>query len=87
MSCWGGSSRTSASASDGFYREKTVRGGEREWAPYQWPGAFAAMHSVCTQLRGVHLVRGAGHSVAEEQPEAVNRLLIGFLRQAIPADR
>jgi pimeloyl-ACP methyl ester carboxylesterase len=28
------------------------------------------------------LVRGAGHSVAEEQPDEVNRLLIEFLRQA-----
>jgi pimeloyl-ACP methyl ester carboxylesterase len=37
------------------------------------------MHTVCTQLKTVHLVRGAGHSIAEEQPEAVNRLLIEFL--------
>jgi pimeloyl-ACP methyl ester carboxylesterase len=25
------------------------------------------------------LVAGAGHSIAEEQPEEVNRLLMGFL--------
>jgi pimeloyl-ACP methyl ester carboxylesterase len=54
-------------------------GGSREWAVYQTPGAFEGMHSVCTQLKGVHLVDGAGHSIAEEQPEAVNRLLIEFL--------
>jgi len=34
----------------------------------------------CPQLRGVHLVDGAGHWVQQEQPEVVNRLLIGFLR-------
>jgi pimeloyl-ACP methyl ester carboxylesterase len=54
-------------------------GGSQEWAVYQSPGSFERMHSVCTRLKGVHLVDGAGHSIAEEQPEAVNRLLIEFL--------
>jgi hypothetical protein len=50
---------------------------------YQTPGAFEAMqHGACTKLLGVHLVKGAGHSVVEEQPEQVNRLLIEFLRGA-----
>jgi pimeloyl-ACP methyl ester carboxylesterase len=34
----------------------------------------------CTQLQGCHLIDGAGHWVQQEQPEAVNRLLLGFLR-------
>ncbi|HEY3786557.1 MAG TPA: alpha/beta hydrolase [Steroidobacteraceae bacterium] len=54
-------------------------GGSSEWAVYQSPGAFESMHSVCRRLKGVHLVKGAGHSIAEEQPEAVNRILIEFL--------
>jgi pimeloyl-ACP methyl ester carboxylesterase len=54
-------------------------GGSQEWAVYQSPGSFETMHSVCTRLKGVHLVEKAGHSIAEEQPEAVNRLLIEFL--------
>jgi pimeloyl-ACP methyl ester carboxylesterase len=54
-------------------------GGSKEWAVYQSPGSFERMHSVCTRLKGVHLVHGAGHSIVEEQPEAVNRLLIEFL--------
>ena len=37
------------------------------------------MHNASRRLLGVHLVDGAGHSIAEEQPEAVNRLLIEFL--------
>lgn len=35
--------------------------------------------SACLQLRGVHRVDGAGHWVKQEQPEAVNRLLLDFL--------
>ena len=57
--------------------------GASEWGVYQTPGAFEAMqHGACTRLMGVHLVKGAGHSVVEEQPEEVNRLLIEFLRQS-----
>jgi pimeloyl-ACP methyl ester carboxylesterase len=57
--------------------------GASEWGVYQTPGAFEAMqHGACTRLMGVHLVKDAGHSVMEEQPEEVNRLLIEFLRQA-----
>ena len=54
-------------------------GGASEWAIYQSPGSFERMHANCTQLKGVHLVPGAGHSIVEEQPEAVNRLLIDFI--------
>lgn len=54
-------------------------GGDREWAVYQSPGAFENMNKVCTQLRGVHLVSGAGHSLTEEKPDQVNQLLIQFL--------
>jgi pimeloyl-ACP methyl ester carboxylesterase len=54
-------------------------GGSREWAVYQSPGAFERMHAACSRLMGVYLVPGAGHSVVEEQPEAVNHLLIDFI--------
>ncbi len=57
--------------------------GAREWSVYQHPGAFEGMqHGACTRLMGVHLISGAGHSVAEEQSQEVNRLIIEFLRQA-----
>jgi len=32
-------------------------------------------------MRGCHLVQGAGHWVQQEQPDAVNRLLLDFLRK------
>jgi pimeloyl-ACP methyl ester carboxylesterase len=56
-------------------------GGDSEWAVYQSPGAFEAMRTVCTHLRGVYIVTRAGHSIPEEQPERVNKLLLGFLRE------
>jgi pimeloyl-ACP methyl ester carboxylesterase len=58
-------------------------GGARDWGVYQSPGAFEGMqHGACTRLLGVHLIDGAGHWMAEEQPQQVNRLLIDFLHRA-----
>jgi len=58
-------------------------GGISDWGVHQSPGAFEAMqHAACTKLLGVHLVDGAGHSLAEEQSQKVNQLLLEFLRQA-----
>jgi pimeloyl-ACP methyl ester carboxylesterase len=57
-------------------------GGSNEWAVYQSPGAFERMNEVCARLKGVHLVPGAGHSVAEEQADAVNQILIDFITQS-----
>jgi pimeloyl-ACP methyl ester carboxylesterase len=58
-------------------------GGASDWGVRQTPGAFEAMqHGACTRLLGVHLVNGAGHSLAEEQPQQVNELLVEFLHQA-----
>ena len=59
--------------------------GMADWGVYQKPGEFERMHSqVCTDLRGCHLVEGAGHWVQQEQPGDVSRLLVqfykGFLR-------
>jgi pimeloyl-ACP methyl ester carboxylesterase len=54
-------------------------GGASEWAVYQSPGAFESMHNACTRLKAVHLVKGAGHSIVEEQSATVNRLLINFI--------
>ena len=34
----------------------------------------------CADMRGCHLVPGAGHWVQQEKPAAVSRLLVDFLR-------
>jgi pimeloyl-ACP methyl ester carboxylesterase len=62
-------------------------GGAQDWGVRQSPGAFEQMSEACTQLRGVHLIDGAGHSIAEEQPQAFNRLLLAFLGQVTPQHR
>ena len=56
-------------------------GGKSDWGVYQTPGALESMQTkACTRMQGVHLVDGAGHWVQQEQPEAVSRLLVPFLR-------
>lgn len=58
--------------------------GAKEWGAYQSPGALDAMKSrACKRLLGLHFVRDAGHSVPEEKPDEVNRLLVSFLMQAL----
>ena len=56
--------------------------GKSDWGVQQRPGAFEKMQqAACTRMVGVHLLDGAGHWVQQEQPEAVNNLLVDFLRQ------
>jgi pimeloyl-ACP methyl ester carboxylesterase len=55
--------------------------GKSDWGIYQKPGDFEKMQSAaCAQLRGCHLVDGAGHWVQQEQPQEVSKLLLHFLR-------
>jgi pimeloyl-ACP methyl ester carboxylesterase len=55
--------------------------GASDWGTYQVPGAFEAMQtSACTEMRGCHLIEGAGHWVQQEQPDQVSRLLLQFLK-------
>jgi pimeloyl-ACP methyl ester carboxylesterase len=56
--------------------------GKSDWGVYQRPGDVDRMqNTVCTQMRGVHLLEGAGHWVQQEQPEQVSELLVDFLRR------
>ncbi len=57
--------------------------GKQDWGIYQRPGAIEAMQTTaCADLRGCHLIDGAGHWVQQEQPDEVNRLLRQFLEAA-----
>jgi pimeloyl-ACP methyl ester carboxylesterase len=40
-------------------------------------------NTVCSQLKSIDLVRGAGHWVQQEQSGEVARLLVGFLRECV----
>lgn len=54
--------------------------GKADWGVYQKPGDFERMQNeFCTDMRGCHLIEGAGHWVQQEQPGAVARLLGQFL--------
>ena len=58
-------------------------GGASDWGVYQAPGRFEKMQStVCTRMLGVHLVKGAGHWVQQEQPEETSNILLDFIQQA-----
>jgi pimeloyl-ACP methyl ester carboxylesterase len=57
--------------------------GVADWGAYRKPGALERMRSTaCTRMEGIHFIGGAGHWVQQEQPEAVNAVLLHFLRQA-----
>ena len=54
--------------------------GARDWGIHQRPGALERMESqACTDLRGLHLLDGAGHWVQQERSAQVNRLVLDFL--------
>ncbi len=55
--------------------------GASDWGSYQNPGALERMQGdACTDMRGVHLIPGAGHWVQQEQPEKTVQLLLEFLQ-------
>jgi len=58
----------------------TFISGRSDWGIYQVPGAIERMRkTACTKMKEIHLIDGAGHWVQQEQPGAVNRLLLQFL--------
>lgn len=58
-------------------------GGDRDFVATSSAGALGSgvdsMPQWCTDLRGVHLIEGAGHWVQQEAPDEVNELLAEFL--------
>ena len=55
--------------------------GAQDWGIHQRPGAIERMETqACTDLRGLHLLDGAGHWVQQEKSAEVNRLVLDFLR-------
>ena len=59
-------------------------GGKSDWGVFQNPGAFERMQSTaCTQMRGAHLIDGAGHWLEQEQPDQVSRLLVQLINSRV----
>jgi pimeloyl-ACP methyl ester carboxylesterase len=57
--------------------------GANDWGVRQTPGALERMRTdACTDMRGVHLIDGAGHWVQQERPDEVVRGLVEFLHDA-----
>ena len=57
--------------------------GKSDWGTYQVPGTFERMQSdACTDMRGAHLVQGAGHWVQQERPRETLDLLLPFVASA-----
>jgi pimeloyl-ACP methyl ester carboxylesterase len=55
--------------------------GASDWGIYQTPGAFEAMQQqALADLRGVHLIEGAGHWLQQEQPIRMLEHLTSFLQ-------
>ena len=55
--------------------------GNKDWGVYQKPGDLEQMQKTCTNLRGSHLVEGAGHWVQQERPNEVVQHLNCFISQ------
>ena len=55
--------------------------GGNDWGIYQSPGAIERMQGVgCSDMRGFHLIEGAGHWVQQEKADEVSELLLEFLK-------
>jgi len=56
--------------------------GKQDWGTHQRAGAFETMQTqACNDMRMCELIDGAGHWVQQEQPDAVNDLLLTFLKE------
>ena len=56
--------------------------GASDWGTYQNPGALDRMQdTACTDMRGIHIVEGAGHWVQQEQPQITAKLILEFLKR------
>ena len=62
----------------------TFIAGQKDFVATTSDGALGssvqAMTTWCTDLRGIHMIEGAGHWVQQEAPDQVNEILIDFLR-------
>lgn len=57
--------------------------GLKDWGVYQRPGDFQRMQDeTCTDMRGCHVIDGAGHWVQQEKADEVSDILLNFIEAA-----
>ncbi|KAH7558754.1 hypothetical protein BM1_04891 [Bipolaris maydis] len=57
----------------------TFISGANDWGNHQQPGAIESYPDSCSDFRGNHFIKGAGHWPQQEQPEKVVQELLAFL--------
>jgi pimeloyl-ACP methyl ester carboxylesterase len=56
--------------------------GVADWARFHPVGALEQMQNqACTNMESFHIIEGAGHWIAQEQPEKVTDLIVDFLHR------
>lgn len=56
--------------------------GIADWARFRPVGALEQMQNqACTKMESFHIIEGAGHWIAQEQPEKVAGLIVDFLQR------
>lgn len=56
--------------------------GVADWARFRPVGALEQMQNqACTKMESFHIIEGAGHWIAQEQPEKVTDLIVDFLQR------
>ena len=52
--------------------------GEKDWGMFQKPGALKQMKKLCSNFKGIKVVKNAGHWVQQENPKKVVELILKF---------
>ena len=52
--------------------------GEKDWGMHQKPGALKKMESLCTNFKGIKIIKNAGHWVQQENPKDVIKVILNF---------
>ena len=54
--------------------------GKQDWGSFQRPGTLQKMQKICTNMKPIEFIDGAGHWVQQEQPEKVVSSILNFIK-------
>ena len=52
--------------------------GEKDWGMFQKPGALKLMKKLCSNFKGIKVIKNAGHWVQQEKPQKVVEIILKF---------